>query len=174
MLGFILQTSQGTLTQGQQLGSFLKSGICPPQNPHFHPSAVVVRCHQKYPKEVPLASPLNSRPVLRSGAAFLAVWGGPGRACPRVTVGLPSAAPRPGACCAPFSPIFHARAIQPPFSASQCAGENGPSASTGAHNLPGSLLLEAPPVHAVRKQQDTTLYWAPNPSDTQGKEVAGL
>ena len=25
---------------------------------------------------------------------------------------------------------------------------------------------------AIRKQRDTTLYWVPNPSDTQGKEVA--
>ena len=57
----------------------------------------------------------------------------------------PSAAPRPGARCVPFSHIFQAR----PFS-HLSPRLNGPGRMAlglaVVHNLPGSLLLEAPPV----------------------------
>lgn len=106
-------------------------------------------------------------------AAFLAVWDT--LRCLCLWQSDPSAALWPGACCAPFSHIFHVWPFSHLSVLLNGPGRMGPpSTSTWAHNLPGSLLLEAPPVHAVSEQQDTTLYWVPNPSDTQGKEVAGL
>lgn len=77
MLGLILQTNQGTLTQGQQLGSFLKSGICPPQNSHFHLSALWLGVIQKYPKEVPLVSPSEFPPCFALRSCFLGSLGRP-------------------------------------------------------------------------------------------------
>lgn len=63
---------------------------------------------------------------------------------------------------------FSGAAIQPPFTASQWALEGGLGLAV-VRNLPGSLLLEAPPVAGYSQTADTTLYWVPNPSDTQGK-----